>query len=50
MKKKKGITNYHLKNAVFLVDGVGFDRNDDQDLIGFFAKDLIGNLIRKFIF
>jgi hypothetical protein len=50
VKRKKEITNYHLKNAVFFVDGVDFDRINDRDLIGFFAKDLIGNWIGKFIF
>ena len=34
----------------FLVDGVDFDRTDDRDLIGIFAKNLIANLcIGKFI-
>jgi hypothetical protein len=40
VKRKKGIINYHLQyNAFFWVDGVDFDRIDDRDLIGIFAKD-----------
>ena len=44
------LSYYLLKNAVFFVNGVDFDRINDQDCIGIFVKDLIGNRIRIFFF